>query len=523
MNHTTSGQFASIQKLLRELPRELSSSLDAIWQSNQTPYQQLINIARLARHDARIAEIVTILIPLRLAAAPLAERRAVEAELARATGGQAAERPPRRSAQPLPRPSDQAAAPSPRPAAWPPTRQDEPSWPGEGPDPRARHTPDPDPIEIRIDPEIARLAVALRRDPELRLWMVLRHVAGASGGRLDADELYQRICRIVTDYTRRHFNRLLKSGAGTFWTIDGDRQVWLWGGAALGKHLVELAGPELVSSNPPGARDMFIPIGKNIQQFRAHCLGAWYAHRENPTLSRMTLEMLWGRDADTLRRWEDLIIASPNHQLFRRENTADLITNQNNAHLVPCALDNPSVRQGYTWDGRPLVSWRIPNTYVVFGYRQAPKRGRGRQRRQAALDLLQQLPVIAGQSPALSGAGRKRIYWNDGKHLEAHNRRNDRPANALVFIGEDRHGARHWALTDGRPEIGPNALARGRMAFKHITDGQARWRSFRSKCAQDIFAVHDSGQTHDYAKAVLRERPALGVGGCQGGGGYPHA
>lgn len=492
MNHTTQPQFASIQNTLRAIQPDLLRSLDAIWQSNQTPYQQLILMARLARHDARIAEIVRALLPLRLGAAT--ERRAVEAELARATGNPAG----------LPIPP----RPEPRP--------------GEGHDPTVQQPPRPEPIEIRIDPEIARLAVAMRRDSELRLWMVLKFISGASSGYMGADGLYEQVCQVVRDYTRRHFNRLLAAGAGTFWNVDDRRRVFLWGGAALARNLVRLAPPQLVSSNPPGARDMLIPVGNSIQEFRAHCLGAWYAHRENPTISRARLAALWGRDADTLRRWERLIVTSQRGKsLMVAHNYGQALVSQEQSAGIPSILDNPSIRHNFAWGGQSLITLQISNTYFVHGYRQAPARGRGWKRHQTALDLLEQLPMNAGQSPVWRGVGSRceRLYWETGKQLETHNRRADEPARAWVYIGQDRRGFRRWSLTEGYPDTRPDDRARGRAAFRYATDSQARRRSFLSKCSRDIFAAPYGGDTPDYAKAWFTGGPAVGGGGLPGGRG----
>ena len=61
---------------------------------------------------------------------------------------------------------------------------------------------------------------------------------------------------------------------------------------------------DLIATNRPGVRDVYLSPAGSHEAWEAMLYAGWMAHRENPTIARETLEMLFGRSADTLRRWE---------------------------------------------------------------------------------------------------------------------------------------------------------------------------------------------------------------------------
>ncbi len=465
-DYTAFRRFPSIVTMLEQLPADLLGNVLAIWNSPQTPVQQLIFMARLARHDDRIAAIVQALIPARLVS--FQDRMAVERELAcaRQLVPQVVAGVP--STAPTALPGGGAVPPRSLPVPPVPGGPLHPKRPAPGEPGPGESEDDPHADEIRIDPEIARICIHrdVRRDSELRLWAVLKRWGAARGGFMDVDRLYELIGQHVTDYTRRHFRRLLAAGNGLFWKLDGRGRVFLIGSVELSRRLVRLAGPGVVGTNRPGARDMWIPIGENIQQFRAHCLAAWYEHRNGPTISRATLESLWGRSDDTLRAWERLL-----PRLRVMSNYGQVVVTQDtpiDPGALPNAIDNPSVRTFPTWQGDPLRTCQLPNTYVSFGYRQAPHKGRGCKRRRASF-------------PVSHGAGQTkpaRLYWTDPKRLERRNRRSDQPTPGWLFIGETRHARRVWELTTGQPETRPDCIARGERARRIWSEWSFRVRTF---------------------------------------------
>jgi hypothetical protein len=71
----------------------------------------------------------------------------------------------------------------------------------------------------------------------------------------------------ITDYTRRHFRRLLLSGHGTFWTLDGRGRAWLTGSVELTRRLVALAGPGVIGTINPARVICGFPSGKTSNSF----------------------------------------------------------------------------------------------------------------------------------------------------------------------------------------------------------------------------------------------------------------
>jgi hypothetical protein len=103
---------------------------------------------------------------------------------------------------------------------------------------------------VRLDPELGRLAVALEKSSEFRVWAVARHVFGKPGW-VERGTLFESLQAAQVIHTRRHLNRLLQDGDGLFWSLANGK-VYLRGVVKVAQHLTERAArtnPELVATN----------------------------------------------------------------------------------------------------------------------------------------------------------------------------------------------------------------------------------------------------------------------------------
>jgi hypothetical protein len=279
--------------------------------------------------------------------------------------------------------------------------------------------PPQDEITIRVDPELGRLCIALFLAAIFRLWVIGRELTRkASGsGQVQRKALRESLSTYGVKMTREHFNRLLRSGEGTFWNINGD-QIFIRSPRFVAWKVVKLAASksaDLVATNRPGVRDVYLSPAGSHEQWEAMIYAGWIAHRENPTIARETQEKLFGRSADTLRRWEQKRLQDI---LTVRENYAQCHVPENDwFDFIP---DHARVYvANVLWNGHysqiVRVYWRMSNTYLVKGIRQHHRRGQAAQVRKIVNFQLDQ-PTTSRRG----GLQRFKRYFDSAKGLRAH-------------------------------------------------------------------------------------------------------
>ena len=279
--------------------------------------------------------------------------------------------------------------------------------------------PRPDTPAVRVDPELGRLCIALFLASVFRLWVIARELTrtATGSGQVQRKELRESLSHFGVRMTPEHFNRLLRGGDGTFWNISGDRIFIRSPRFVAAKIVMQAAAKcaDLVATNRPGVRDVYLSPAGSHEQWEAMLYAGWMAHRENPTIARETLEKLFGRSADTLRRWEQKRLKD---MLTVRENYAqchvpegewfDFIPDHCRAYVA-----------NVSWNGQysqiVRVFWRMPNTYLVKGIRQHPKRGQASQVRKIVNCQLDQ-PT----SSRRGGLHRFKRYFDSAERLRAH-------------------------------------------------------------------------------------------------------
>lgn len=422
----------AVALLAAEIDPQTGRELVYIWSLAAAPANRLIMMAQQARYDSRAVSIVRALMAFQLVSD--SERLPVERAL------------------------------TPYSPELPAARRDRP--PGPPPAPA-------EPPAVRLDPELARICQGLRIDSMLRLWAILKHYAGHKS-KLHKKNLLECL-RIARDYAPRHYRRLLQQGRGLFWKISPGGDVYLTGSARLSGAVVNLAYQQgrgdLVGTNPPGKRDVFIPVGGSLRDWRVNIYAAWLSYRGNPTISRARLSTLFGRDETTLRQWDRGLVERG--VLRIRRNYAQMAIAPDNHDYIHMITLCPSSRVNPTWDGRVLISRQLPNSYYIQGFKQAPRRGKARRRYSAAS------AARSGQQPDAGYKPEARRYFEDFKQLERYNKRRAEPAPGFVFLGENRRGRRVWELCINDQRTGSESRARGRTWARLWGEWQATYNRIR--------------------------------------------
>jgi len=227
---------------------------------------------------------------------------------------------------------------------------------------------------IAGDPELARLAVALHQAPQFRLWLVLlQMIRETNVNHLSRAGLKAALSKYKINVSERNLRRWLRRGHGIFWNVTDD-YIYFAGYETVAKRLVEMALKheltDLINTNRPGKRGMYIDVSGSLQQFEAHIYAAWLAHRENPTIARSTLSVLFNREARILRKWDKLagIKVITNEAQFAPDHFPDV---PEHAYMYEAAVGV----------GRSETRFRarMANTYHTPVIKQHGKRGQSRR------------------------------------------------------------------------------------------------------------------------------------------------
>ena len=296
--------------------------------------------------------------------------------------------------------------------------------------------------EIRLDPELGRLAIGLHRAAQLRLWALGRHLSTqrhAGRGWLEIEAFWSQLRALGIAYTRRHFRRLLQAGAGTFWTCS-PRRIYFIGVQKVAAQLAAASiGQEaLIRTNRPGGmKDVYLPVAGSLERWESLIYAGWLAAKENPIIARETLASLFGRTAKTIRQWErdrlqQIVSIRPCYaQLADPQANAALIPEHSYAYVA--GVREPS---GWQIKHEIRIRWRLPNCYQST-IRQHNRRGQSRKVRNltnAVLDL-QPPEETAGGWPSKN----PRRYFEHARQLRRLARKYGAgQGRRYLFLGRDR-------------------------------------------------------------------------------------
>ena len=294
-------------------------------------------------------------------------------------------------------------------------------------------------MALRVDPELGRLCIALRRAGALRLWVVIRqHVREQGGaGWMERAALRQALGTYGVTCSARHLRRLLASGEGLFWNATRER-VYIRSWAHLAAHLTQQALTARIGQaerNRLGSREVYVPVPGSLEAWEAQLYAAWLAYRNNPTISRSQLTDLFGRDATVLRRWERTRLAG---QLTVRHNYAQCPDHQGFFPFIPPHAT--SYVAWVRWEGKPKrvarVRWQLPNTYLVGAIKQHHKKGQAAKVRRRVNGVTETMPADERRG------GWHRLYFDQAATLRQFVRKHPETEARYVWRGENRwrHG-----------------------------------------------------------------------------------
>jgi hypothetical protein len=292
------------------------------------------------------------------------------------------------------------------------------------------------PLELRVEPEIGRICIGLNKASEYRLYIIARELTRSAdgSGKVAKQALRGVLKRYGITYSREHFNRLLRAGNGAFWNLS-QKHVYIRSYKSLASKLATLA-PELFTTNRPGVRDIYLSPAGSHEQWEAMLYAAWLAYRNNPTIARATLETLFRRSPDTLRRWEQtrlqtVVSVRANdvqcpHPLHEDDRYFDHIPEHSQPYVAQVHF------QGQ-WQRVIRIRWRTSNTYQVSAIRQHHRRGQASKVRKAINDLFE-LPAADKRG----GTHPLRRYFDNAKHLKDYTAKHD--SMGYLWRGENRRG-----------------------------------------------------------------------------------
>jgi len=219
---------------------------------------------------------------------------------------------------------------------------------------------------LPTDPELARMCVLLHCAAEFRLWIILQHLTNEDEGNgiISKKTFKEALPTYDVHYTPRHLNRLLKQGEGLFWYIAENKNIYLRGWIKVGLDITrkaEASGVD-INTNKPGARRSFINVSGSLERWEASIYAGWICFREGVTIARETLSRLFGRDANTIRRWETARLGKEISRYFNYVQCGDL---ERYSRVIP-NYHVPYVARVY-YEKKVCkvvrVRWQLPNTY----------------------------------------------------------------------------------------------------------------------------------------------------------------
>jgi hypothetical protein len=284
------------------------------------------------------------------------------------------------------------------------------------------------PQPIRIDPELGRLAIALKLTAPFRLWCIGRELTRREqgSGHVNRDALRAAVTKYDYKISNDHFSRIIRDGIGVFWDIDRNQEkIYVRSPRRLAPLLTEMAfkeTPALIVTNPPGVRDIYTCASGSHEAFEASLYAGWMTHREAPTISKKVLVMLFGRGEDTLRRWErnqlqDSLTVRTNYAQYHvpHNEWATVIPDHVQPYLANVIKEGRHTQV-------TAYRWRISNTYIPHGIKQHPYLGQASKVRRNVQEVIERFSC---GSPALEQSSQPaylqkplKLYFENPKRLK---------------------------------------------------------------------------------------------------------
>lgn len=320
---------------------------------------------------------------------------------------------------------------------------------------------------LRIDVELARIAVGLRQSAQLRLWIILQEYARESGyNHLTRSQLATLLEQYHIRYSWQNLHRWLRQGQGVWWNLHNDT-VWMIGYERVAKSLADTAmmlpkpkrgywRRNLIETNTPGMRRaMYIQVSSaNLNQFEAQVYAAWHASKDGMPISRFVLNRLWARDTKTLIRWQRLAgIIVINTFVHYTEDHSNYVPHAPGGGYRGGVIEY-KVGKSRRW------SAEYSNTYrTTTAIRQHPYRGKSRR----VFEVIRNMIEKAEASVSTAGQGvvdpdrlirKGRLIFADAQKARANADNHKSRVERYIDKGFDNRRGRHLEFSpDGRERM----------------------------------------------------------------------
>ncbi len=323
---------------------------------------------------------------------------------------------------------------------------------------------------VLVDAELMRVLVALGLGAQALVYAVAQDMTRRAdgSGKVKEDALLDTLEALGINVTRKTLrDRWLKAGNGVLWDWHkASKALYPYSPRRMAKGglrgrldavtmALDAGHPELVTTNPPGTKMIYVPLASTLKGWYGNLLAAWHNSRADHThnISRQTLRTLWGgKSKKTLISWE-LVAGIKAEACYAQYSDFE---------HIPVSHAHPYLAEVTDAEGKTLYEVRAlaqrPNIYNALSMKEHQHHWNPRARRRASLFVLENaassdIPNGAcGATAESSGVGfkptgRRNFFANDGdlpkafKHLQSHLRRDpDDRASHYVLLGFDtRH------------------------------------------------------------------------------------
>ena len=309
----------------------------------------------------------------------------------------------------------------------------------------------PQPLSIRLYPDIGLGMLRQEKTAPGRLWLLLHHLDPMGQGCIRIDTTKEQLTPKNSSHYlcgKRQLRNLLRAGEGVFWTRDKEH-IWLRSAGRVAHAL----GVERLTGRP-----VALPVGAllaGIGEFRAHLYAAFHSGRAKGDprtsfgmpvatgmpIARDTLTDLSGVGQSSQRAYEARLRLRPQvnyaiGEVANELNEEERVWQQGSALFI---LKDYRGRQGK--QGKSYLAWQLPNSYV--GQHQQWPKGRQKRINRQLKDLV--MKGMPGNDGTASETPKpeKRYYPNGRSASQA---RGPHAADERYWPGERGDGHGRFAL-----------------------------------------------------------------------------
>jgi hypothetical protein len=162
-------------------------------------------------------------------------------------------------------------------------------------------------MTFAVSPELAKVALREGLEMPFTVWSVLRDsvVAENSGSHFTKKQVIEICQNQGLDFTRRHWRNIWQFGKGIFWGKDKGR-IFI---RSIRRVAWRFEGFRKACDMELPRQNFFVQISLNggIEDLRAKLYWSWFAQFDEKTISRATLQDLFGLSPDQQRAYEQIL------------------------------------------------------------------------------------------------------------------------------------------------------------------------------------------------------------------------